>query len=177
VNIAAHQADDVIVVIIAASHASEAPSFSVSAGWTVVTGPSTATSVLLILRRTATSSVHTLDITSSPSVEENKFAIHSYAIRFAFGSVSTDYATASRNPPSLTPSWGSETNLWIAANLTTGTVPATPPTAFGNGVQTQNTVKLSTADLSVDAPTLDPGAFEGSAGATDISMTIAVRPA
>jgi hypothetical protein len=177
-DIAAHEAGDLLVVIIAAHH-SQGLNFDISSGWTSVVYPTVSgTTGLRILKRVAVSDYTTLTLTNNKvSGETAKAAVHSYACSFAYGDVDSDYVTGSRNPPSLTPDWGSENNLWIAANVTLDTAPTDPPTDFGNAVQTGGACDLSTADRSIETPTLDPSAFEGSAGSTDITVTLAVRPA
>lgn len=92
--------------------------------------------------------------------------------------------TSTGNPPSLTPSWGAEDTLWIAAlgsGLTTQ-VPASPPTSYANlgtandNIGNNNRAKVSTADRSRNAATEDPGAFVSATANTIIGLTIAIRP-
>lgn len=172
-DLAAHEAGDVLVVLVANNGGLD---MNASLGWSSVTSHISGTTRLTAFRRTAVSSATTLTLTFA-DVDSTSFAAHSYALEFTDGDVEGERVAGSRNPPSLTPTWGSETNFWIAAHAG-DSLPLTGPTDFANGTQTTSgSLYLSTMDRSVDAPTLNPSAFSGSDDGDDVSLTIAVRPA
>ena len=80
-------------------------------------------------------------------------------------------SAANPNPPSLTPSWGSKKNLWIAgaAGYRAASDPNTTtfiPSGFSNGTYSfdasatdVSSGSVSTATQNLEGATLDPGAF------------------
>ncbi|WP_415280976.1 hypothetical protein [Candidatus Nitrososphaera sp. FF02] len=89
--------------------------------------------------------------------------------------------TATPDPPSLSPSWGDEDNLWIvyAAGSVWSAVNSYP-SGYSSGVHTltdgTGSASTSSATLNDTAPSEDPGAFSMSGVANGVVFTIAVRP-
>jgi hypothetical protein len=89
----------------------------------------------------------------------------------SFMNVTTMVSGANPNPPSLTPSWGSAKNLWIAgaAGTRAGTTPNTStfvPSGFGSGTyefdasnSTTSSASVSTATQNFEGSSLDPDNF------------------
>lgn len=91
----------------------------------------------------------------------------------------------SANPPSLTPSWGADDDLWIAVagNAATGdttgfTVAPTNYTGLqSNGASSGgSTANIATATRQLNATSEDPGTFTPSSNRFWTAATIAVRP-
>lgn len=86
------------------------------------------------------------------------------------------------NPPSLSPSWGSDSNLWIACETQYSTIAAqSAPSGYINFGQVVNnngadTPRTAWATRQIATSTEDPGAFGASASISSIAGTLAVRP-
>lgn len=85
------------------------------------------------------------------------------------GFTGTPEATADRvalgvpNPPSLTASWGSDNNLWLAVGGQQNTVGTlTPPTNYGSEVNHSSGRALQVAQRNLAGATDDPGDFGAS---------------
>lgn len=95
--------------------------------------------------------------------------------------------SASPNPPSLSPSWGGNRTLWLAALALRGNTAtiSSSPSGYTNLLQNAssggtatNQVRAGSVQREVLAGTEDPGAFTLSAGTEDwVAATVAVRPA
>lgn len=90
--------------------------------------------------------------------------------------------TATPDPPSLTPAWGSADDLWfaLAASADGRTTLTTPPTNYGNQFSDNTTgttggLGLSSARRELTAATEDPGTFTLSRSAATIAVTVSVR--
>jgi hypothetical protein len=89
--------------------------------------------------------------------------------------------TAAPNPPSLSPSWGDEDNLWIvyAAGSVWSAVNSYP-SGYSSGMHTLTTgsgsASASSATLNATGPNEDPGAFSMAESANGVVFTIAIRP-
>lgn len=89
------------------------------------------------------------------------------------------------NPGSLTPSWGADDTLWIAAAFADDSATPFPITAWPTNYasnQTQGSTAASAADVAIatrnlNAASEDPGAFTMTATETWSAYTVAVRPA
>lgn len=90
------------------------------------------------------------------------------------------------NPPSLTPSWGADDDLWIAVagNAATGDTTGftAAPTNYGslqsNGASSGgSTANIATGTRQLNATSEDPGTFTPSSNRFWTAATIAVRPA
>lgn len=87
------------------------------------------------------------------------------------------------NPPSLSPSWGSDDNLWVAVGMTYAGSAAsmTPPTNYTggefstSGVEADDT-QLATAHRELIAASENPGTFDFSVNALWAAATLAIRP-
>jgi hypothetical protein len=93
-------------------------------------------------------------------------------------------STATPDPPSLTPSWGSAENLWIAVTFSTdgGFTFNSYPTDYTLGQQNVQTDGGSGNAVSVAARLLtatseDPGTFGTTTSRNRTTHTVAVRPA
>lgn len=88
-------------------------------------------------------------------------------------------SSTTTDPPSLTPSWGSDANLWIAhsARSAANAITAYPTNYTGNQFENQNsTCDHASATRSLTASSDDPGTFSYVAGNVKWSAaTIAVR--
>lgn len=92
-------------------------------------------------------------------------------------------STASQDPPSLSPSWGSADTAWLAVvgRNTTATV-SSYPTDYANGLDTQSGLadnthaQVASARRNNATATEDPGAFTMSAAVNGITQTVAIRP-
>lgn len=107
------------------------------------------------------------------------------------GTTPPEAATASgdatnANPPSLTPSWGADDDLWIAVagNAATGDTTGftAAPTNYGslqsNGASSGgSTANIATGTRQLNATSEDPGTFTPSSNRFWTAATIAVRPA
>lgn len=95
---------------------------------------------------------------------------------------SAGVTTANPDPPTLTPAWGKTNNLWFAyAAGGTHTGVTTYPVGYGGGTHDSgntgaNGASVSTAYLSKDAATEDPGTFTMASSQTSVAFTVAVRP-
>ena len=89
-------------------------------------------------------------------------------------------ATTTPDPPALTPTWGSDDNLWLA--VSTGNVATsvtTYPTNYSSGVITTNAsaTDVASAQRGLTAASENPGTFTMGQSAINVNFTIAVRPA
>lgn len=95
------------------------------------------------------------------------------------------FALNSKDPPSLTPSWGSNNNLWIAgtgADSDSDTSTPTFPTGYASN-QAHNSIaangdggRIALATKEATATSDDPSAYT-IVGSSNVSFTIAVKPA
>jgi hypothetical protein len=93
-------------------------------------------------------------------------------------------ATATNNPPSLTPSWGSDKTLWLA--ICTGGIAAgiaqTLPTNYTNILTSDyeynpgNEIGLDVGRYANQAASEDPGAFGQSWPDVNLAITVGVQP-
>ncbi len=93
-------------------------------------------------------------------------------------------ATNTPNPPSLSPSWGAEPNLWFAyVAASAHTLTDSYPTGYGNGIHsipaTTGTTSASTSAARKIAASAseDPGTFSMSTSNDGVAFTVAIRPA
>jgi hypothetical protein len=157
------------------------------AGWTQLINENQAQGALHVYTRIADGSEGaTLSLTTSAATAVCCMAFRmknaASATGPAIGTTATGSSTAP-NPPSLTPSWGSARNLWIAfggIRSTAATVSAWPTgytnnqTSLASTGGTTNRLFLATkyATGTVD----DPATFTLSASVSWRSNTLAVRP-
>lgn len=84
----------------------------------------------------------------------------------------------SPDPLSISPSWGSEKNLYIVIGSFDGAVTITSyPANYVNGVTNGTTERLAVASRSIENSTENPGAFTLSGSGAWVVDTIALRPA
>lgn len=84
----------------------------------------------------------------------------------------------SPNPLGITPSWGSEKNLYLAIGSFDGAVTITSyPTDYVNGTTNGTTERLAVASRAIENGSENPGAFTLSGPAAWVVDTIAIRPA
>lgn len=99
-------------------------------------------------------------------------------------SSASDANTATPDPPSLTPAWGSAENLWIAATFASDSsfTFSSYPTNYSLGqVNAQggsqgNGTAVSVASRLLTAATEDPGTFTTVTSRTRSTYTLAIRP-
>ena len=124
----------------------------------------------------------TLTVTSSISVD----AMHViYRISGQHASSAPEAGTsatgnsANPDPPTLSPSWGSETTLWLAAmHHDAGTI-SVIPTNYTDSIKKDDAGSpiIGTARRALTAASDDPGTFTVSAIEAWVAQTVAVRPA
>lgn len=141
-------------------------------GWTEQIETTSGNNGLALYSRVATGS-HAITIDIATSIADSRYIAHAYVISGTDGTISKSSA-ANIDPPSVSPSWGSDLTYWIAV-ASTSSAPATGPTGFGNSVQTTNGITLTTMDKNDNSATLNPTAF-GAAGSNPVTMTVAVKP-
>lgn len=169
-----HTAGDVLLVF-CTSKGSSSPAAS---GWTkkaeIATGSADSDHQLTLFTKTAASSSETISITG---LSGSTHAAHAYALANSNGSVEAA-TSATIDPPNLAPSWGATLTFWLVAAVS-ATAPASGPTGFTDGVQTDTGGAegvLTTLDKEDSSASLNPAAFS-SGGANPVTMTVAVRPA
>ena len=181
-----HAAGDRLVVI----HAVDGGAsnyVSHTAGWTLLANTSSGTTCfLLVFEKEAASSSEALTVTLSGSRTARAV---SYAIQGHDSTQAAEIATASGtsttpDPPSLSPSWGSDDNLWIVAlsqdNSTIGL--SSFPSGYtanqlNNPGGTTATPRAAAATQEVATGTENPGAFTLAATEQWVTATIAIKPA
>jgi hypothetical protein len=185
-TIPTHSAGNIILVFVAykgpgSGVASGFPAVAVtaSAGWTEkaqtqnTDDTNTKNGGIALFSRTATTSSHSITITNTNG---NEIVVNVYVIQGG-SSVEAAAAVTGSDPPSLSPSWGTDFTYWLAANENGGGfAPGVVPTGFSNTVQTtQGNSVLTTCDKNEVTATQDPSAFTGAADRS-CSITAAVRP-
>lgn len=171
----AHQIGDLIMVVVGyrTDGIGQKPN-TASAGWLEAydTANGAGDNGIAIYTKMATSAAEAL-VVNLPS--EKHTAAAAYVIQDASGAIEVAYATSSGDPPSLTPSWGTQKTKWFVASSCSTTV-GTAPAGFSDQLQetTQANAKLMTCHRDGAVATLDP-ATTGATG-TNIAVTIAVRP-
>ena len=109
-----------------------------------------------------------------------------HAVRGAEGSVEANSVAFSANPPSLSPSWGSDNALWVAGlalRMTddidpsiTGTPDDYDDLTFVTGTTATNTAHVATARRVLETATQNPSTWSYTANdSTPHAWTIAVR--
>jgi hypothetical protein len=161
------------------AHGFPAVAVTASAGWTEkaqtqnTNDTASVNGGLALFSRTATTSSHTITVTNS---NNNDIIAHVYVIQGG-SSVEASSGTG-KDPPSLSPTWGTAFTYWLAVEEEgDGGTPGAVPTGFSNTVQTSSSnATLTTCDRNEVAATQNPTAFTG--GGTDDScvMTVGVRP-
>lgn len=87
-------------------------------------------------------------------------------------------SSASPNPPSLTPSWGADDDLWlVAAHCINSTSDLAAPTNYTGLIEVRNTALRSngTAYRQLNATSEDPGTFSNANNTEWTAGTVAVR--
>src|SRR5262245_33396418 len=175
-----------VIVVIAGSNAGSTSSFTWPAGWEIGEQLSS-DRVLSVAARIATGSEgSSVNITSAASCAPVFIA---YRITGAHGSTIPEVAftaqvnTATPDPPSITPSWGSADNLFIAATsrASSNGTPVYPSGYTGsqiNQTSLSGATACQMASRNLTAGSENPGTFSytGGVSANSIAATIAVRP-
>lgn len=87
------------------------------------------------------------------------------------------------NPPSLSPSWGSDKTLWIAINHSSAGSTVTHPTSYGGavdgytGVFNEFHARTATSHRELEAASEDPGVFTLGQSVDWVANTVAIRGA
>jgi hypothetical protein len=95
------------------------------------------------------------------------------------------YAANSNDPPSLTPSWGNQNNLWVAGTSgvsgTNVTAPTYPSGYSDNQLTTASSNgaggKMATATKGAIGSSDNPAAFVNNLPTNPVAFTVAVKPA
>lgn len=169
----AHQAGDVLVVVV--GYVCDPTPRNISAtGWTELAErhDSTDTNGIAVYYLLATGSSHTITITNGNNAKINA---HAYVLQYADGIVEAS-SLSGFDPPSLSPSWGSDSTFWMVGLVCggTGSQPSAGPSGFSNGIQDTGPT-LSTLDKTDNSATLDPGIYTAP-GSNPVCVTIAVKP-
>lgn len=176
-TIPARTAGDRIVVVLEVDGGGAAPTLGALDGvsWTnggIQSGSIGTTGYFRIYYLTAGSSgaSTSVTVTGSPG----------FSCGFALTITGSDTSTApavafvvSEDPPSLTPSWGSATTLWIAVCYGYTAVPSGDPTGYTN---VGNNGFMRLASKNATAASENPSTFTGGTGAFT-AVTVGIRPA
>ncbi len=173
---------DIILVLFSVDGS---PTISVNTGvsgsnWTLGTQASNSTVVKGVYAWKVAEGSDVLTLTTSASEQSSHI---SYCIKnhgSAVEGASANGSSTNSNPPSLTPSWGSADNLWIATRHGDSTVLATvPPSNFtslySEAASGTSGASTSSAHRKHTNSVLDPGTFTSSTEQW-VSFTIAVKP-
>jgi hypothetical protein len=96
------------------------------------------------------------------------------------GTPAKNSGSTAPNPPSLTPSWGSDKTLWLVASHSSAGSSVSYPTNYSNGVTGYSGidnayhVRTAGAERTLEATSEDPGAFTLGSSATWVANTVAV---
>jgi hypothetical protein len=88
-------------------------------------------------------------------------------------------ASATPDPPNLTPSWGAADTLWLAStHCANSTTDLAAPTNYGSIVQSaiQNSAQVGVAQRNLNAASDNPGTFTGATNSLWVAATVGVRP-
>ena len=132
---------------------------------------------LVIYSKTAVGS-DTLTVTSSGSIDS---AHASYRIvtdnSYEFNAVGTASSSTTPNPPSLTPSGGSQKYMWFAvAAFASGSVSSYPTNYSSNQTESQvNSVGIAAATYNNESSSEDPAVYIISSNSAWVAATVAVE--
>ena len=96
------------------------------------------------------------------------------------GTPAVNSGSTAPNPPSLTPSWGSDKTLWLAVSHSSAGSSVSYPTNYSGGVTAYSGVdnayhaRTAVAVRELEATSEDPGAFTLGSSATWVANTVAV---
>lgn len=97
------------------------------------------------------------------------------------GAATAVSSTANPDPPSLTPSWGSDNDLWIAiaGGAAVSSVSAYPTNYADNQLTSANSgfARIAVSTRNLNAASEDPGTYTWSGATNSIAETIAIRGA
>lgn len=170
---------DVLVAIFAGTGT---PSHSPPASWTTLLQP-TSTFRTSVHWKIASSEGADFTITTSTGTRASARVFRISGATSVEADVGSGSDTAAPDPPSLTPSWGSQDTLWIAVvgALWVNNLSVTAPTNYANvlsrNTQFIETGAVVTAQRENSVATEDPAAFAISASEPSLPLTIAVEPA
>jgi hypothetical protein len=161
------------------------------AGWSSISSTNNGTNVRAsVLAKVATGSEGGTTVNFQTSATEQANA-HVYRIPAAnwYGDLNGVEATGvsagtttAPNPPSLSPSWGSDNTLWLAyAGGSSYDGVNSYPSGYTNGFHTQSntgTAGASTASarLTSAVATNNPGSFSMASSESGVAVTVAIRP-
>lgn len=172
-------AGDLLIIFITSSAATSVAS---ATGWTSLYSTSLNLSIrgycLYKIADGSEGSSVTVSFTVTCSVAWTSYRISGYASAPEVGTSATGTSTTP-DPPSLTPSWGSDDTLWIAAaHCNNVTADLTAPTNYGSIVQAVNGGGKSagTAQRNLAAASDDPGTFANASNNDWVANVVAVRP-
>lgn len=165
--------------------------FTPPSGWTqVAIANSASVGVLAVFTKVATGSegstaTFTSSVTNIGGAQCRTITGSDTATAVATATANSGGLTGTTaNPPSLTPSWGSDATVWLAymATAASGAVTSAAPTsytdlAFTNVAAGGSSGGTGSAYRALTAATEDPGAFTSAADRWWMAATVAVKPA
>ena len=182
------QAGELLIIFVSANN-NAGVTFTTPSGWTQlynVTGGGNMRRHACYYKVATGSEGASVTLTGSTNAT---FAANSYRISGYQGTpeaaTPATGSSASPNPPSLTPSWGSAKTLWlaVAADISTSGTAPTAPTNFGSGITAQgntfgaNQCRTSSSRRELESTSEDPGTFTIGSSNQWIAATVAIRPA
>ncbi len=171
---------DLLLIFISSTDTS--PTYSAS-GWTFLSSDTNSTSILVALgyKSASGSEGSTLTLTSSASA---KCCFTAYRITGWSGTPEKGTAatgtSASGDPPNLSPSWGADDTLWIAAiACASATAVSAAPTNYSNLKTNAGSggtpPGIGTAERQLNASSENPGTFTNPNVAW-VAQTFSIRP-
>lgn len=162
------------------------PTVTDPTGWTVLDSQVTSKTYKIYVRDAdgTEGSTATLTLSSSVAVAANAYRVSGAASGLTSSSIAfagpVSASTATPDPPSLTPTWGSAADLWFAVAFAgTNYANSAYPSGYTLGQLTTivaSAVGVSSAANQVTAATEDPGTFTQGNANPRLAYTIALRP-
>lgn len=170
-------------LLVAVFGGSAAATLTWPAGWTqFLTGGATGATLNAAYRRANGTETSTITVTSGATSITSQIKTYRITGTELFAPVGgtnvTISSSATADPPSLTPSWGTMDTLWIATSFaSTQTVVNTYPTSFTSGAVIINgSTGLATCNFASTVSVLDPAAFTWAGTGRKNTNTIAIKP-
>jgi hypothetical protein len=156
---------------------------TLTGGWRqIAISATTAVTVECRERQAGASEGTTITVTTGTSVESGHRSLRitgQHTTNLSEGVAINNGSTTTPDPPSLSPSWGADENLWLAllgVDSFNATVSAFP-TNYGNTFSENGGRLVGSAERILNAATEDPGAYTINAATQSRTMTVAFRPA
>lgn len=171
-------AGEKLLVIFACERSAADP--TTPAGWTLRSGPTASANVsLTVFEMTAVGGETSVTVShGSNRTAWTCYRISGWQGGAEAGTAATGTSTTP-NPPSLTPSWGSASTLWLAVAALDGATaaPSSYPSGYSGGISdySATTTRAMSAQKDSAAASEDPGTYTTTSGAW-AAQTIAIRP-